>query len=244
MKTVILKNVIDFDKLTKNSINLSEKVFLKNKQIIKLFFTRGTISSGFINPYSERLIKNSLKLKKLGVHSIKVTHHLIFEFNKRMSGVIYNKLDGKTIREICKERDLTVAEIKYLAKFTSTLHNEGIYFKAMHLGNLVLNKKIYLIDIAKINFYPWPLWFNTRIRAFKRIFKYKDDLKNFGDKNLNIFLTYYCQFSKIGPIKQHIFLFLIKKLADKKLVKTINKFKIFFLVLAGFFILDFDWSIN
>ncbi|NCX68353.1 MAG: hypothetical protein EBW93_04395 [Betaproteobacteria bacterium] len=180
MKKIFFKNDAEFNKYIEKADDLGHrKTFHKKNAIIKIFNVRGLISSGFFNTYASRIIKNSLKLKKYDIPSIEITNELVFQYNRRLSGVSYKYIPGTTYRDLSHK--ITMDMITDLANYISNIHKKGIYFRAMHLGNILLhNKKLFLIDIAKIHFYPWPLFVFTRARAFRRMIKYQDDIKNFG----------------------------------------------------------------
>ena len=180
MKKIFFRNDAEFNKFVEKANDLGHrKTFHKKNEIIKIFNVRGYISSGFFNTYASRIIKNSIKLKDHEISSIEITNELTFQYNNRLSGVSYKYIPGKTYRDLGNK--ITKEMITDLAKYISIIHKKGIYFRAMHLGNILLhNKKLFLIDIAKIHFYPWSLFIFTRARAFRRMIKYKDDIKHFG----------------------------------------------------------------
>jgi hypothetical protein len=113
-----------------------------------------------------------------------------------------------------------------LANYISNIHKKGIYFRAMHLGNILLhNKKLFLIDIAKIHFYPWPLFVFTRARAFRRMIKYQDDIKNFGLINYKNLLSEYMNSSKFNSferIRFQLYLTIFSKIKYKYFKKTLG----------------------
>lgn len=218
MKKIFFKNDAEFNKYIEKADDLGHrKTFHKKNEIIKIFNVRGLISSGFFNTYASRIIKNSLKLKIYDIPSIEITNELIFQYNKRLSGVSYKYIPGTTYRDLSHQ--ITMDMITDLANYISNIHKKGIYFRAMHLGNILLhNKKLFLIDIAKIHFYPWPLFVFTRARAFRRMIKYQDDIKNFGLINYKNLISEYMNSSKFSyfeRIRFQLYLTIFSKIKYK-----------------------------
>lgn len=51
------------------------------------------------------------------------------------------------------------------------LHRKGIYFRSLHLGNVILtpNGEFGLIDFSDMRIYPWPLPKFMRVRNIRRL---------------------------------------------------------------------------
>ena len=225
MKKIFFKNDAEFNKYIEKADDLGHrKTFHKKNAIIKIFNVRGLISSGFFNTYASRIIKNSLKLKKYDIPSIEITNELVFQYNRRLSGVSYKYIPGTTYRDLSHK--ITMDMITDLANYISNIHKKGIYFRAMHLGNILLhNKKLFLIDIAKIHFYPWPLFVFTRARAFRRMIKYQDDIKNFGLINYKKLINEYMNSSKFNyfeRIRFQLYLTIFSKIKYKYFKKILG----------------------
>lgn len=225
MKKIFFKNDAEFNKFVEKADDLGHrKTFHKKNEIIKIFNVRGYISSGFFNTYASRIIKNSIKLKEHEISSIEITNELAFQYNNRLSGVSYRYIPGKTYRDLGNK--ITKEMITDLAKYISIIHKKGIYFRAMHLGNILLhNKKLFLIDIAKIHFYPWPLFIFTRARAFRRMIKYQDDIKHFGLINYKNLISEYMVSSKFNSferIRFQLYLTIFSKIKYKYFKKTLG----------------------
>ncbi len=225
MKKIFFKNDVEFNKYIEKADDLGHrKTFHKKNEIIKIFNVRGLISSGFFNTYASRIIKNSLKLKKYDIPSIEITNELVFQYNKRLSGVSYKYIPGTTYRDL--RRKISMDMITDLANYISNIHKKGIYFRAMHLGNILLhNKKLFLIDITNIHFYPWPLFVFTRARAFRRMIKYQDDIINFGLINYKNLISEYMNSSKFNyfeRIRFQLYLTIFSKIKYKYFKKTLG----------------------
>jgi hypothetical protein len=200
------------------------RVFAVNQQLTEKLETKFNF---FIKPLFKLihyLNKNSIKLKEHEIPSIEITSELAFQYNNRLSGVSYRYIPGKTYRDLGNK--ITKAMITDLAKYISIIHKKGIYFRAMHLGNILLhNKKLFLIDIAKIHFYPWPLFIFTRARAFRRMIKYQDDIKHFGLINYKNLISEYMVSSKFNHferIRFQLYLAIFSKIKYKYFKKILG----------------------
>ena len=225
MKKIFFKNDAEFNKFVEKADDLGHrKTFHKKNEIIKIFNVRGYISSGFFNTYASRIIKNSIRLTEHEIPSIEITNELAFQYNNRLSGVSYKYIPGKTYRDLGNK--ITKEMITDLAKYISIIHKKGIYFRAMHLGNILLhNKKLFLIDIAKIHFYPWSLFIFTRARAFRRMIKYQDDIKHFGLMNYKNLISEYMissKFNHFERIRFQLYLTIFSKIKYKYFKKTLG----------------------
>ena len=210
-----------------------EKTWLKDKNVIKIFITRGLISSGFIRPFSSRIINNAHKLNKLQIPSLKISEELIFQYDKRKTGVIYKYIPGCSIRDL-PTTDITKDLVTNLAKFIAEFHQKGVYFRAMHLGNIIYYHNTFaLIDVAKIHFYPWPLFIFTRARAFRRLIRYTKDIAHFKQSNLELLLSRYRRESNFSKRENLLFNFYLNMMQsfNYKTIKLLIGLVMFMLIL-------------
>lgn len=73
---------------------------------------------------------------------------------------MYRPLAGQTLKDIYLQApDAFLNEVPRLAAFIRDLHNKGIYFRSLHLGNIVLTPEgsLGLIDIADMSVQSRPL---------------------------------------------------------------------------------------
>jgi len=231
MKKIYFNSDEEFQNFIKNGKDLGEKkTFLVHDKVIKIFNIRGLLSSGFIHSYSNRIISNSAKLNQNGINSLNITHQLEFIHNKRLSGVIYNHIPGIPIRDM-SIKEFTKSFLKELALFLSSIHSKGIYFRAMHMGNIIYhNGNFCLIDVAKVHFYPWSLMSFTRARAYRRFIKYPKDLKKLGKNNLELLIKMYMEESKFNLLNKLIFKCILKILMNHN-YKLIKRYTLFFAIL-------------
>ena len=129
----------------------------------------GIFSSSRWRLYSARFIANAGKLASHGVNVPKIISH------QRIAGshvhlVRYTGLEGTSIRELL-ETDPSAVDIPSLARYIHGLHEKGIFFRAIHLGNIIQmsDDEFGLIDFTDVKFSNKPLPFTRRAANIRRI---------------------------------------------------------------------------
>jgi hypothetical protein len=109
-----------------------------------------------------------------------------------LSVVRYSPLLGQTIKDIMKAGLLDEALAYQVGEFIAKVHALGIYFRGLHIGNIVrtLNGELGLIDVSELSIY-WHLSRYRRLRNFARFWRTRDDQKSFGVVNINQLITGY-----------------------------------------------------
>ncbi|MDX5992491.1 lipopolysaccharide kinase InaA family protein [Ectopseudomonas alcaliphila] len=163
--TVQVLSQAAFEQLVVDARSIEEdsygpKVYLlSNGDYLKLFRRKRLISSALLTPYSLRFWRNAQRLQRLGIPT--VTPQELFRLPKAgWTAVRYQALAGITLKTIYEQqRELTPALLQELVKLFRDLHGKGIYFRSMHLGNIVLTEdgQLGLIDIADLKFQSGPL---------------------------------------------------------------------------------------
>lgn len=168
---------------------------LENGDILKIFRVRHTFSLARIYSYARRFCRNADRLQKLGIPTVHIRQLLHFG-GSSVTAVLYQPLEGATLRELLDSRQLTGAEAERLGEFVATLHRNGVHFRSLHPGNIVLDRHAVfgLIDIADMSIYPWSLWCNTRARSFSHIHRYPEYITRLGAESWQQFESAY--FSK------------------------------------------------
>ena len=136
------------------------KVYLlQDGNILKLFRRKRLFSSALLRPYSRRFINNVLELEKRGVPTLKVLAFYRLE-KPGMTAVLYRPLPGETLRQIAEKNGFDWTEnLPRLVELIRHLHAKGIYFRSLHLGNIVITPQNEwgLIDVADMRFFRGPL---------------------------------------------------------------------------------------
>ena len=166
---------------------LGVKVFeLPNKNILKIFRVKSTFSKyQFIAP-CKRFAKNASCLAKLGISTLEVK--MLYQLpQKKKTAALYKPLVGKDLKSIAKQEVLSDSLLIQLGEFIAELHNKGIYFRSLHLGNIILtpNNQLGLIDILDMQFHKTSLGNGKRLRNFRHFSR----LLEKEPENINSFNT-------------------------------------------------------
>lgn len=136
------------------------KVFLlPDGNILKLFRRKRLLSSALFRPYSKRFIDNALQLEKRGIPTLQALKFHRLE-TPGMTAVLYRPLPGETLRQIANKEGFDWQQaLPALSTFIRELHTAGVYFRSLHLGNIVVtpDNQYGLIDVADMRFTRGPL---------------------------------------------------------------------------------------
>ena len=164
-------DVIEEDGLGPKVLRLQDGSFLK------LFRARRWYTSGMFNPYSERFVSNSEQLRRLGIASPTILG--LYCLQDGSSAVHYRPLPGLTLRQALQSLDSSLREslIERFGRFMAQLHERGVYFRSLHLGNVLLleDGEFGLIDVADMRIFPSALRNTLRQRNLKHMQRYSQD---------------------------------------------------------------------
>ena len=154
---------------------------LRDRTFLKLFQVKSLFSSALLLPYSVRFARNVERLHKLGVPTVAVMECYRIPSVKR-TAVHYQPLPGQTLRqaltgmEAGKKREL----LEKNARFIAHLHDLGVYFRSLHMGNVLLQPDgtLGLIDVADMRFYRRGLDKTLRLRNFRHMARYRVDVEH------------------------------------------------------------------
>jgi len=164
-------HVIEADGLGPKVLRLEDGSFLK------LFRARRWYTSGSFNPYSERFASNSELLGTHGIPSPTILN--LYRFKDGSSAVRYEPLPGFTLRQALQSLDSSLREslVERFGRFMAQLHDQGVYFRSLHLGNVLLmdDGEFALIDVADMRIYPSALRYALRQRNLRHMQRYPQD---------------------------------------------------------------------
>ncbi|AJP50157.1 O-antigen ligase family protein [Pseudomonas simiae] len=164
-------HVIEADGLGPKVLRLADGRFLK------VFRPRRWYTSGSFNPYSERFASNAEQLRTLGIPTPQILG--LYRLPDASSAVSYSPLPGLTLRQALQSLDNSLREslIERFGQFMAQLHERGVYFRSLHLGNVLLmdDGEFGLIDIADLRIYPSPLRNALRQRNLRHMQRYPQD---------------------------------------------------------------------
>ncbi|PZW65661.1 hypothetical protein F471_03170 [Pseudomonas sp. URMO17WK12:I1] len=160
--------------------SLGPKVYkLASGNFLKIFRRKRLISSALLKPYSDRFCRNAEGLLELGIPTLTPLELYKLE-DTSLSAVMYRPLDGKTLKDVYLSDPSGFAKhLPGLIDFIRSLHRNGVYFRSLHLGNIVLTPQgtLGLIDIADLSFQRQPL---SKAKAKRNLAHFSRLLKNMG----------------------------------------------------------------
>lgn len=173
-----------FSSLRQNAVvieadHYGEKVLkLVDGSFLKLFRRKRLISSATLISHASRFAANVIKLKQRGI----VCPEIIATY--RISGiertaVHYWPLPGDTLRHLLEQPSDSHASLAYsLGALIAELHSKGVYFRSLHLGNVIQDEQseLGLIDISDLTCSDAALGWLKRSRNFRHLFRYKRDI--------------------------------------------------------------------
>lgn len=167
---------------------------LENGNFLKLFRGRRCYTSGSFNPYSERFAVNSERLQDMGIAAPKILD--LYQLKDGSTAVLYQPLPGQTLRQVMQSMGspaVRQALVERFGKFLAVLHDKGIYFRSLHLGNVLLmdDGEFALIDIADMHLYPLPLRIALRQRNLRHMQRYPEDRRWLFEEQLQALLDGY-----------------------------------------------------
>ena len=144
-------------------------ILLKDGTFLKLFRRKRLLSSALWSPYSTRFIKNSQRLKTLGILAPTILgFYRVPELKRDL--VHYRGVPGETLRNLAKQETLSARTENNLKKFVKDLHARGIFFRSLHAGNIVVSEGDFgLIDVSDMTFKRKALSQSMILRNLKHI---------------------------------------------------------------------------
>ena len=140
--------------------------------ICKVFRRKRWLSSALWRPYAVRFAQNARALAERGVPTVRVRRVWHCPAHARHV-VAYPFLPGTTLRERAAQAPPEAADWQRLGRFVAALHRRGVYFRSLHLGNVVVGPDgdFGLIDVADLRVYPRPLGVRARARNFRHLLR-------------------------------------------------------------------------
>ena len=165
--------------------SLGPKVYrLADGHFLKIFRRKRLLSSALLRPYSVRFCQNAERLTELGIPTL--TPITLYTFpEKQLSAVLYKALPGQTLKELYLQApESFITHLTALCDFIRELHRKGIYFRSLHLGNIVLTPQntLGLIDVADLAFHRRPLSkakAARNLKHFARLLRQMDSVERF-----------------------------------------------------------------
>jgi tRNA A-37 threonylcarbamoyl transferase component Bud32 len=172
---------------------------LRNGNFLKLFRRKRLLTSAALFPYAQRFADNALALQQREVPCPRVI--AVYRIKSiRRDAVYYAPLEGQTLRQLFDKPNIAANLRTDLAEFVAKLHSKGVYFRSLHLGNIVLTPShaLGLIDIADLKCQRSALSMGKRLRNFQHMLRYSQDHQWLLGDNPVEFLQSYLTCSRLN----------------------------------------------
>ncbi len=171
-------------------------VQLNDGNFLKIFRSKRPLLARWRSE-AQRFASNAQALQKLGIATPQIIECLWIEPNKGVSACLYRPLAGKSLESLAKqEREQLDALLPNFAAYIRHLHQSGIYFRSLHLGNVLSlpDGGFGLIDFLDLRLKRRPLGKSLTRRNFAHLQNYllRRHIENFPLEKL---LAYYEQAS-------------------------------------------------
>ncbi|MDR3323081.1 MAG: phosphotransferase, partial [Zoogloeaceae bacterium] len=105
---------------------------------LKIFHTRRPPWLARLQPAARRFARNAARLNRLGIAVPKIAETCWLDPAKGLSACLYHPVPGVTLETLWRENPAALpALLPRLAAFIRQLHRQKIYFRSLHLGNIV-----------------------------------------------------------------------------------------------------------
>lgn len=189
------------------------KVFEQSgSTIIKLFYRKKSrLSSDHIRPRAMRFYKNVNKLHTHG-YAVPRIDKIQFCPELKIYLLYYAKIEGKDVRYLANHGDLHV--ISHVAKLMADLHVNGIFFRSIHLENLLYQPdgKMALLDVTDVRFKSRPLNLYERYRNLKHLFKEPYDRELWQAYGIANFMREYFETAQLSRSSERILTYLVARM--------------------------------
>jgi len=180
--------------------NFGDKVLrLRDGSMLKLFRIKHLISSARLYPYSLRFVHNAERLSALNIPTVKVLNSFKIPSIKR-TAVQYKKLEGESLPRYLNNKAFPKEMAQKFGIFIAELHNKGVYFRSIHLENVMVlpDQSFGLIDISDMMIYRHSLRLRMRNGNFYHMLRYESHCKLLSPESQEFIQAYidHCTFPK------------------------------------------------
>ena len=182
-----------------------EKVLaLPDGLLVKIFRRKRLWSSATIYPYAARFVRNARRLTALGISTVTVLD-VAYCAEAHRYLVTYRPLPGETLRGVLLDSDVNRGTLlDAAAKYIAVLHAKGVFFRSLHFGNIIVSpedRQMGLIDVADLGFRRQPLSIRERLRNFRHMLRYAEDVSHLRDFGWAFFVTCYLKALPLSSIE-------------------------------------------
>ncbi len=193
-----LADLVSRSSLLEGEVNKPKVLLDANGYIYKFFYQPDRIlSSRTLFPPFKQFAKNSQTLLKRNIQTVSICDTMTAQ-DKRFDAIRYQAIEGRDFREHLKQSDND--DISMIVDIMAELHHQGVFFRAIHLGNILHrpNGDYALIDISDCWFSFGPLNAFKRARNLAHLMNYHADRHYFSRYGNERFLNEYALKGKLN----------------------------------------------
>jgi tRNA A-37 threonylcarbamoyl transferase component Bud32 len=151
---------------------------LASGDYLKLYRRKRLLSSALWSPPARRFADNAEHLRRLNIPAPTIVETLQVP-SRKLNGVRYQPLPGDTLRDHWRtlDHELRAGEVERFGAFLGQLHEFGVYFRSLHLGNVLIlpDGRFGLIDLSDMQISGRPLARWKRERNLQHMLRYAED---------------------------------------------------------------------
>lgn len=177
--------------------NAGPKVLrMQNGDIVKIFYDNPKIPLSM--PHALRFNRSAQILKTAGFLAPQIKS-LQYYPTLKAHVLIYSEIPGQDFRSLSSKAHPEV--LGKLPSFLASLHQKGIFYRGIHLGNVLLtpNEEIALVDITNVSNSNNPLSLKQRAKNLAHFVYYWRDIVVFTAYSRRRFLDEYAKAAKLDP---------------------------------------------
>jgi len=113
-------------------------VCLSDGRFLKIFHTRKAAPLVRLMPPAQRFARNAELLHRHGIAAPQVTDKFWLDRSKGLSACLYLPLAGQSLEQILRDDPGLLEQLlPKLSRFIAELHAKRLYFRSLHLGNII-----------------------------------------------------------------------------------------------------------
>lgn len=169
-----LQNWLSTGEVLERDSHGSKVVRLLDNRFLKIFRSRHPLLVRW-RPEAQRFVRNAERLQALGIATPQMIECAWLDRGRGINACIYYPLEGTPLDCLFKQqRERFDALLPAFAAYIRQLHESGIYFRSLHLGNVLLLPEggFGLIDFLDLRFKRRPLRQGLVRRNFAHLHNY------------------------------------------------------------------------
>lgn len=150
-------------------------LILENGRYLKYFRRKRMLNRELLVPAAVKFARHARHLERLGIPTLSVIglHRLI---GANSTVAVYDPLPGRSLRQLLASGSVDGNLMYRTGVFIARLHRQGIYFRSLHPGNIVVDgNRLGLIDVLDMRPKPWSLTRWARRRNWRHFLRGAED---------------------------------------------------------------------